>query len=70
MESQNEKRLMTINQVADLLSLSKFAVYNMVYSDRIPYIKVGRTNRSIRFDRQKIEMWLSKQSNYKILSRK
>lgn len=61
---------MTVSEVAEMLSLSKFAVYNMVYADRIPYIKVGRTNRSVRFDKAKINAWLSRQSNDKILNRK
>ena len=64
------EKLMTVAEVAEMLSLSKFAIYNMVYADHIPYIKVGRTNRSVRFDRQKINTWLSRQSNDKILNRK
>ena len=63
-----ENKLMTINEVAELLNLSKFAVYNMVYANRIPYIKVGRTNRSIRFDHNKINLWLNKNSCDTILT--
>lgn len=62
------EKLMTINQVAEMLSLSKFAIYNMVYADKIPYIKIGRTNRSIRFDRNKINQWINKNSCDTILN--
>ena len=48
--------LMTIQQVAEFLGLSKDTLYTMVNQRRIPYVKVGRL---LRFDRQKLEEWLS-----------
>ncbi len=64
------EKLLTVKEVAELLNLSKFAVYDMVYENKIPYVKIGHTNRSLRFDRQKISVWLSKQSNDIILTKK
>lgn len=39
--------LMTIQQVADLLGLSKQTLYKMVNQRRIPYVKVGRLLRFV-----------------------
>ena len=63
------EKLITVNEVAEMLSVSKYAVYNMVYKDKIPYVKVGSTGRIVRFDRQKINAWLNKNSCDKILFR-
>ena len=52
--------LMTIQQVADLLGLSMHTLYKMVNQRRIPHVKVGRL---LRFDREKLDEWLSLNSN-------
>ena len=57
------EKLLTVKEVAEMLSLSKFAVYDMVATNSIPHIKIGQTNRSVRFDKQKIEIWLKKKSH-------
>ncbi len=57
------EKLLTVNEIAELLDLSKFAIYNMVNEKSIPCIKFGLTNRNIRFDRIKIEEWLNKNSH-------
>lgn len=61
------EKLLTVNDVAEMLSLSKFAVYDMVYKDKIPYVRLGSTGKVVRFDRQKINAWLNKNSCDKIL---
>jgi excisionase family DNA binding protein len=41
------QRLIDINELSQLLSISKGTLYNWCYLRRIPYIKAGR---SLRFD--------------------
>ena len=56
------EKLLTVKEVAEIIQLSKYAIYQMVANDSIPYIKIGATNRSVRFDKDKIEKWLKKHS--------
>lgn len=51
------KRLVSVQEVAAYLDLSEHTVYKMASQRRIPYIKVGRTNR---FDLRQIDAWLSR----------
>lgn len=64
------EKLLTVKEVAEMLSLSKFAIYDMVVKQSIPYVKIGSTNRSVRFDKQKIESWLKNKSYDTILKKK
>jgi excisionase family DNA binding protein len=64
------EKLLKITELAELLNINKFALYNMVYANKIPYVKIGKTNRSIRFDIKKINAWLDKNSCDTILNRK
>jgi excisionase family DNA binding protein len=64
------EKLLTVKDVAELLGLSQITVYKMIYKDAIPYIKIGRTNRSVRFNKDKIIAWINKNSCDKILDRK
>ena len=64
------EKLLKITELAELLNINKFALYNMVYANKIPYVKIGKTNRSIRFDIKKITAWLDKNSCDTILNRK
>ena len=54
--------LLTVKDIAKMLNLSKYAIYNMVANNSIPYIRVGKTNRSVRFDKNKIIAWINKNS--------
>ena len=54
MENLNDFKLLTVKDVAEMLNLSKYSIYMMVYRDSIPYVKIGRTNRSVRFNKDKI----------------
>lgn len=57
------EKLLTVKEVSEMLSLSKYAIYDMVVKNSIPHIRIGSTNRSVRFDKQKIEIWLKKKSH-------
>lgn len=49
-------KLLTINELAEYLNKPKKSIYDMVYTKRIPYTKIGR---SLRFDKQLIDAWIS-----------
>ncbi len=70
MENLDDFKLLTVADVAKMLNLSKYSIYTMVYKDAIPYVKIGRTNRSVRFKKDKIFSWINKNSCDKILDRK
>lgn len=50
--------LLTVDEVTQLLKLSKGAVYQMIARREIPYLKIGRR---IRFDKEEISKWLDRQ---------
>ena len=52
---KQSKRLLTIQEMAELTGLSIATLYKMVNQRRIPYTKVGRL---LRFDRRLIDDWL------------
>lgn len=52
--------LMTIDEVASYLRLSKDTVYRMVQKGRIPASKVGM---QWRFRRSDVDLWLDKNKN-------
>jgi excisionase family DNA binding protein len=54
-ETKSEKNILTVEEVAALLSMSVSGVYHWVAAKRIPYIRMGRF---CRFDRLEIEKWL------------
>jgi len=49
------KRLLTVDEVAKVLSVRKSTVYQWVHLRLIPHIKVGRF---VRFKEEDIERWL------------
>jgi len=48
---------MTVKEIAEYLGLTTKAIYNRVHMRRIPYSKLGG---SLRFDKEAIDNWLSK----------
>ena len=50
-----DKRFIGIQELADLLGISKNTVYSWTCQKRIPYLKVGRL---VKFDRGDIEGWI------------
>lgn len=61
------KELLTIKEVAELLRLKQNVVYGMTYRKQIPFIKIGRTKR---FSRSKIMAWINSNSYDTISPRK
>lgn len=49
--------LLTIDDLSALLNVKVKTLYSMVHRSEIPFIKVGRL---LRFNREQIEIWLSK----------
>ena len=52
-------KLLTINQVAEQLSISTKTVYQHVHFKRIPFLKIAG---ALRFDPIKIQDWLNRSS--------
>lgn len=52
-------KLMTAEELAQYLNLSKAAVYAMVCRRQISFLKIGRR---VRFRESEIEAWLEKQT--------
>jgi len=49
--------LLTPEEAAALLRISRWAVYRLVSEGRIPYVKLGG-GRLLRFDRKRLERWI------------
>ena len=54
-----QERLLTVKQVAELLNLTPWTVYQLVYKKQIPFTKIGKI---IRFDRNKISDFIQENS--------
>ena len=39
------KKLLTVVEIAELLNVTKTTIYNMIYKNEIPFIKIGGTYR-------------------------
>lgn len=52
------QQLMTLDEVALFLRLSRDTVYRLVQSDKIPALKIGA---QWRFDRSDLDTWLKSQ---------
>ncbi len=52
--------LLSYDDAADLLSLPKGTLYSLVNQRRIPYVRLGP--RLVRFDKNKLEAWVSDRS--------
>jgi len=53
------EKLLTVNQVADLLGVKTSTIYQWTHEGFIPHVKIG--NR-VRFKVSQIEKWLEKKS--------
>ena len=54
------EKLLTLEQVAEYLSVDKFTVYRLLADKELPAFKVGN---QWRFKRRQLENWLQKNSN-------
>jgi excisionase family DNA binding protein len=52
-----EKRLLTVNELSNYLSLPKGSIYTMVCLKKIP--GVIRIGRALRFEKIKIDTWIN-----------
>ena len=53
------RRLLTVQEVADYLGISKDTAYSMVSQRRIPYVKIGRL---LKFDLRAIDEWIAQKT--------
>jgi len=51
------EKLLKVEQVADLLQVSKSTIYDWTHTDYIPYYKLSS---GVRFKESEIDKWLSK----------
>ena len=49
--------------MAEILNMAEISVYNMIYRQEIPFIKL---DRNLSFDPLKISAWISENSHDKI----
>jgi excisionase family DNA binding protein len=54
------EKLMTIDELAEMLNMTKKTIYQNVYHKRIPYISVNK--KCLRFDPAAIDAWLASKS--------
>jgi len=58
MSETKKKNLLTVKEVSKVLSLHPQTIYDMCGNNKIPHLKIGETQRSIRFDSSDIDKWL------------
>jgi excisionase family DNA binding protein len=49
------EKLLTIEEVSELLQIPKGSLYNLVHEDRIPHVKIGGR---LRFRTSTLEKWV------------
>ena len=55
--SQQDNRLMTVEELAKYLKVKKHWIYQHVYTGDLPYVKVGA---KLRFLKREIDRWIKK----------
>jgi len=58
MSRKQDLHLLTYDQAAELLNVTKQALYAMVKRDQIPYMRM--TKRTVRFDKNELLGWLNR----------
>jgi len=59
-QNRTERRLLTVREAADYLSVTPMALYQKVWRQQIPFVRLG--SKSIRFDKIEIDSWIHSQS--------
>ena len=54
----NDHEVLTVEEAATLLRISRNHAYGLVAQDKLPYIRLGR---SIRISRDVLEAWINSQ---------
>lgn len=60
-------KLLTVDEVSEILKLHPQTVYFMTRKGQLPFLKIGRV---IRFDKLELELWIKKkmdENNEKVL---
>jgi excisionase family DNA binding protein len=52
------ERLLTIDQVSEILQVKKATIYSWTFTRKIPYVKV---NSALRFRESEISQWVNSQ---------
>lgn len=60
--------IMTIDEVAKYLKVTKKTIYYLIYQKSLPTVKLG--SRLLRFRKSDIDNWLESKSNIKSIDRK
>jgi len=58
-------KILTVEELASILHITPNSVYDMVKKNLIPYFKVGKMGRIIRFKADDINKWSSEQQAIK-----
>lgn len=53
--------MLTVKDIAELLSVKPGTVYDWVENNEIPFVRIGRT---IRFDREQIDIWIASKTHF------
>ena len=53
------KRLLTVQELAEYIGISKDTIYSHVSQRRIPFVKIGRL---LKFDLKAIDDWIAQNS--------
>ncbi|MGD2092366.1 MAG: helix-turn-helix domain-containing protein [Candidatus Aminicenantes bacterium] len=60
----DETRLMSAEEVAEVLGVKPRTIFSWVTQNRIPYIKLGEGRKSlVKFNPKRLNQWLEEQSN-------
>ena len=52
-------RLLTVNEVAQRLRVSRATVYRMIRTGKVPALQLGTMGASLRVDEAELEQWLN-----------
>lgn len=55
----NFEKLLSVEEISELIGIAPSTIYKMTHKKRIPFIKVGRL---VKFNLQQINAWLDKNS--------
>jgi len=56
---QEDRRLLTVGELSEYISIPKASLYTMVTMRKIPQKAIVHLGRSLRFDRAEIDAWVN-----------
>ncbi len=63
MTKTSSKNLLKVEEVSKVLALHPQTIYTMCADNKIPHLKIGQSQRSIRFDAEDINKWLDERKH-------